>query len=134
MKKKEILFVDDESSVRMMIENAFTTAGYQVTLAENAESALQILKSRHFNVIFLDLNMPGMNGMELCKVIKKDKPLTIIYAITGYASLFQLADCREAGFEDYFIKPVNLEVLFKATQYAFEKIERWKKINPTKLA
>jgi CheY-like chemotaxis protein len=118
----------------MMIENAFTTAGYQVTLAENAESALQILESRHFNVIFLDLNMPGMNGMELCKVIKKDKPLTIIYAITGYASLFQLADCREAGFEDYFIKPVNLEVLFKATQYAFEKIERWKKINPTKLA
>ncbi len=53
--------------------------------------------------------------------------MDIIYAITGYASLFELADCREAGFDDYFQKPVEMKTLLKADQDAFKKIDRWKK-------
>ena len=110
-----------------MLEQAFSKAGYTVRLAESAEETLDILKDEKIQVMFLDLKLPGMNGLKLCRKIRKEFPIAIIHAITGYASLFELADCREAGFDDYFIKPVELEVLFKAAQDAFEKIDRWKK-------
>jgi len=77
--------------------------------------------------MFLDLNMPGMNGVTLCERIRKDTPLAIIHAVTGYASLFELSDCREAGFDDYFYKPVKLSLLLKAAEDAFNKLDRWKK-------
>lgn len=127
MSEKKILVVDDEVHVRDMLEQAFSKAGYTVRLAESAEETLDILKDEKIQVMFLDLKLPGMNGVELCRKIRKESPIAIIHAITAYASLFELADCREAGFDDYFIKPVDLEVLFKAAQDAFEKIDRWKK-------
>jgi len=77
--------------------------------------------------MFLDLNLPGMNGVELCRKIRKDRPIAVIHAITGYASLFELTDCREAGFDDYFTKPADMEMLLTAAQNAFEKVDRWKK-------
>ncbi len=127
MSEKKILVVDDEVHIRDMLEQAFSKAGYTVRLAESAEETLDILKDDKIQVMFLDLKLPGMNGLKLCRKIRKEFPIAIIHAITGYASLFELADCREAGFDDYFIKPVDLEVLFKAAQDAFEKIDRWKK-------
>ena len=60
-------------------------------------------------------------------MIKKGVPMSIIFAITGYASIFELADCRDVGFEDYFKKPVNIKLLIHAVEEAFKKIERWKK-------
>ena len=68
-----------------------------------------------------------MNGVELCQQLRKNRPMDIIYAVTGYSALFELADCREAGFDDYFQKPVVMKTLLKAAQDAFEKIDRWKK-------
>ncbi len=127
MSKKRILVVDDEELIRDMLEQAFEQAGYEVRSAESAEGALEILKDEKFWVMFLDLNLPGMNGVELCRKIRKDHPLAIVHAVTGYVSLFELSDCREAGFEDYFSKPVNLEVLFKAAKNAFEKLDRWER-------
>ena len=125
--RKKILVVDDEKSIRDMLSAAFTKEGYEVQLAENAEKALKIVKETGVHVMFFDLKMPGMNGLELCRKIKTDRPMAIIHAVTGFVSLFELADCREAGFEDYFTKPVNIEQLYRAADIAFEKIERWKK-------
>jgi CheY-like chemotaxis protein len=127
MIEKKILVVDDDEGSRNMMKQAFSRADYKVRLAESAEEALEILKDDKIQVMFLDLNLPGMNGVELCKRIRKDFPMAIIYAVTGYASLFELSECREAGFDDYFNKPVNLSVLMKAAEQAFEKIDRWKK-------
>ena len=122
-----ILVVDDEKAIRDALEMAFTKVGYTVRSAESAEDALEVLRQENIQVMFLDLKLPKMNGVELCKQIRKDSPIAVIYAVTGYTSLFELADCREAGFDDYFIKPVEMEVLFKAVGDAFEKLDRWKK-------
>ena len=127
MNEKQILVVDDEAGIVAMLERFFSQAGYTVKSAESAEEALEILKHNNIHVMFLDLNLPGMNGVELCRQLRKHRPMDIIYAVTGYAALFELADCREAGFDDYFTKPVELKKLLKAAQDAFEKIERWKK-------
>jgi DNA-binding response OmpR family regulator len=62
----------------------------------------------------------------LCRKIRKFKPVSLIYAITGWSTLFEVEECREAGFDDLFTKPVKLDVLFKAVEDAFEKINRWK--------
>lgn len=122
----KVLIVDDEKAVVGLLKLAFTNAGYQVVSADSAEQALSILQDENIFVMFLDLNLPGINGIELCRKIKKQIPMAIVFAITGYASLFELADCREAGFEDYFKKPVNMKVLIKTVEEAFEKINRWK--------
>ncbi len=127
MNKKQILVVDDEGDIRNMFEQAFSRDGYKVLVAENAEEALKLLKDGKTQVMFLDLNMPGMNGITLCKKIRKNFPIAIIHAVTGYSSLFELADCSEAGFDDYFTKPTDFKILSKAAQDAFEKIDRRKK-------
>lgn len=127
MDSKRILVVDDEKQLRELFKEAFSRAGYEVQTAGSAEEALEIVQKTPFWVLFLDLNLPGMNGIDLCRQIRKDFPMAILYAVTGYASIFELADCRDAGFEDYFTKPVNLKDLIKAANHAFQKIEKWKK-------
>ncbi len=81
MSRKRILVVDDEKSIRDMLSAAFTKEGYEVHLAENAEKALKIVKEASIHVMFLDLKMPGMNGVELCRKIKKDRPMAIIHSL-----------------------------------------------------
>jgi len=124
------MIVDDEVSIRDLFQSVFSDAGYSVHLAENAEQALGILKQHQIDLIFLDLKLFGMNGIELCRQIKKDYPVSIIYAITGWTGLFEVEECREAGFDDYFTKPFQLDILFKAVEDAFEKLDRWKRRYP----
>ncbi len=125
--EKKILIVDDEKMIRDMLEKAFTREGYLTRSAESGEEALDLLAREKIKVMFLDLKLPGMNGLELCKQIRSENPMAIMYAVTGYASLFELSDCRDVGFEDYFTKPVDLKTLFKAANDAFDKITRWEK-------
>ncbi|MCK4768496.1 MAG: response regulator [Desulfobacula sp.] len=122
----KILVVDDDEAIINLLEQAFSRAGYDVKSAQSSENALELLQNEKIHVMFLDLNMPGMNGIELCRKIRKDMPMANIFAVTGYASLFELADCREAGFDDYFKKPVNIKILVDTAKNAFEKISRWK--------
>ncbi len=125
MQKNTILVVDDEVSILTLMKQAFSRAGYEVRTADSAKAALEILEDEKIHVMFLDLNMPEMNGLELCRRIRKDMPMAIIIAMTGHASLFELADCREAGFDDYFIKPVSISTLVETAEKSFKKIERW---------
>ena len=123
----KILCVDDEPLILEIYESAFKEKGYTVFTAPGGKEALEILKKENIQVMFLDLKMPVMDGLELCRRIREDHPIACIYAVTGYGSLFELGDCREAGFDDYYTKPVKLETLYKIAEDAFEKIKRWKK-------
>ena len=125
--EKKVLMVDDEQMIIDLYKEAFSQAGFSVRTAETAEEALEILKHEQYWVMFLDLNLPGMTGVELCRKIRKEWPMAITYAVTGYASLFELSDCRDAGFEDYFTKPTKLQDLIDAAEYAFKKLVRWRK-------
>jgi len=122
-----ILVVDDEVSVRDLFRDTFSSAGYNVRAAEGAEAALAILKEEDIKVIFLDLKLFGMNGIELCKHIRKNNPLAILFAMTGWSALYEIEECREAGFDDFFTKPANTDMLVKAVEDAFEKLDRWRK-------
>ena len=123
--EKKILVVDDEISILDMMREFFDSYGYKVLTAENAEDALKILKKETILVMFLDIRLPGMSGVELCKKIRIEDRISIIHALTGYSNFYGLLECRAAGFDDFFVKPTKLDVLLKAAQDAFEKLERW---------
>jgi DNA-binding NtrC family response regulator len=125
--EKKILIVDDELPVRELFKDFFSVSGYQVLTAEGAENALEILRDEEIDVIFLDLRLFGTNGLELGRQIRNEKPLCILFAITGWAGLFEVEECREAGFDDFFIKPVQFDMLQKAVEDAFDRVERWRK-------
>jgi CheY-like chemotaxis protein len=124
--ERKILVVDDEVPILTMLKEAFNSAGYAVWTAENAEEALRILQEESFMVMFLDLKLPGMSGVELCQKIRVENQVGLIYAFTGYNNFYGLLKCRSVGFDDFFVKPVEIKLLLKAAQEAFEKLERWK--------
>ncbi len=126
MGERNILFVDDEVLILNMMKEVFTLRDYKVFTAENGVNALEILKKDNLMVMFLDLQLPDMSGIDLCRQIRKNNQFSIINALTGYSNLFGLLECRSSGFDDFFTKPVSLKTLFKAADDAFEKIERWK--------
>lgn len=67
-----------------------------------------------------------MTGVEVCRKIKQKWPMAIPHPVTGYSSLFELSECRDAGFEDYFTKPVDLPILLGAAAHAASKLAQWK--------
>lgn len=121
-----ILVVDDEESVRRLLARIFGDAGFPVREAASAEDALSVLGREKIQVMFIDLQLPGMNGLDLCRRIRKDHPVACLFALTGFASVYDLVECREAGFDDYFVKPVDPAALVKAARDAFERLARWR--------
>ncbi len=127
MTKKEILVVDDESVIRELFDFHFSEKGYIVHGAASAEEALNILSEKSIHVMFLDLQLPGMNGLDLCKKIKNDLPAALVFAMTGFTSVFDFLKCRRAGFDDYFPKPFEVSLLDSVVDDAFNKLDRWKR-------
>lgn len=123
MSERKILVVDDEVEIRSAFQRTFARAGYTVRTAAGGDEALQILGGESIQVMFLDLNMPDMDGIELCREVRKRSPMAVIHAVTGYASLLELADCREAGFDHCYVKPVEVEVLLAAADAAYTKVD-----------
>ena len=125
--KGKILIIDDETSVRELFTGVFTDEDYEVIATEDGNLALEILEQDNIDVIFLDLKLFGMNGIDLCRQIREMKPMSMIFAITGWASLFEIEECRQAGFDDYFEKPLDMDMLTDAVADAIKKMDRWKK-------
>jgi len=125
-REKMILVVDDEVSILTMLKEIFSSEGYTVLTAESAEEALKILEEESIRVMFFDLRLPAMSGIDLCWKIREKNQISIIYAFTGYSTYYGLLECRAAGFDDFFVKPVETKLLLQAAEDAFEKLERWK--------
>jgi CheY-like chemotaxis protein len=123
--KKTILLVDDEELVLKTMSRVLSNESYEVLTASSGAAALEVMEQQDVRVFFLDLNMPGMSGVELCEKIKAEDPVSCVYALTGYADDYTIAQCREAGFDDYFTKPFKIAEMLDAAQDAFDKLLRW---------
>ena len=118
---KKILLVDDEEIIRSIFELALIQTGHIGCYAQSGEEALEILRREdEINVIFLDLNLPDMSGVELCSYIRSARPQAVINALTGYAPFFDITECYHAGFDDYLEKPISSERLFTSIYKAME--------------
>ena len=106
-----ILIVDDELSVRDSLTKWFTEDGYRADAAADATEALKKLKPRVWDIIFLDIKLPGMDGMELQKRIKSVDPDATIIMITAYATVDTAVKSLKEGAHDYVTKPVDPDYL-----------------------
>jgi DNA-binding response OmpR family regulator len=122
-----LLIIDDEEMMRDILSQTLASAGFEAIMASSAEEALEIMHKDPMWILFVDLKLPGKNGTEFCRIVRDEWPMAILFAITGYSSLFELTDCRDAGFEDYFTKPVDRKLIVEAAENAFKRIDRWTK-------
>jgi len=106
-----ILVVDDEFSVRDSLYNWFKTEGYRVDTAENGMEALKKLQESPWDIVLVDIKMPGMDGMELQKYIKKSDSPPIVIIITAYATVDTAVEAMKEGAYDYLSKPIDPDKL-----------------------
>lgn len=117
-KQSQILIVDDSITILRMVEAALAKTGFQVLIARNGEEALEILKSNQPDIIISDLDMPKMNGMELCKRLRKDPELSKIPILIMSANSERsvMRSVIEEGASSYIVKPFNMEQLIITTE------------------
>jgi CheY-like chemotaxis protein len=123
MNKKKILIVDDDNAYLNVLEKIFSKMEYEAEFAGNSKEALELLKKESFPLIITDLEMPGLDGVELCKQIKKIDSKSIVYALSGYITEYDTENLEKSGFDGYLSKPVKIEVLQQAIEGAFDKLE-----------
>ena len=126
---KRVLVTDDSADMRDLISHAFTKVGYEVVCADSAEDALVILADHVFPLQIIDLRLPGLSGLELCRKIREDDAISILIAISAHFTVYQVVDCREVGFDDLFYKPFAPSVLIEAADAAFVRMERWQSMS-----
>jgi DNA-binding NtrC family response regulator len=106
-----ILVVDDEFSVRDSLFNWFRNEGYRTETAESGSEALKKLQDNLWDIVLLDIKMPGMDGMELQKHIKKIDNTIIVIIITAYATVDTAVEAMKEGAFDYLSKPIDPDKL-----------------------
>ncbi len=106
-----ILIVDDEFSVRDSLFNWFKIEGYRVDTAENGMEALRKLQENSWDIVLLDIKMPGMDGMEVQRHIKRIDSSIIVIIITAYATVDTAVEAMKEGAFDYISKPIDPDKL-----------------------
>lgn len=122
--KMTILFVDDEESILEVAGEYFTQKGYNVVTAENGIKAVEVLASNDVDCCFTDINMPGMDGLELAEHIRELDMTIPVIVMTGYPSLENTINTLKNGVVDFLIKPVNLEQM----ELCVQRVLRQRKI------
>lgn len=107
----KILVVDDERAVRESIERALTQEGYQVKLAENGQLALEKIGSWEPDVVVLDILMPGIDGLDVCRRLRAEGNNVPVLMLTARVEVSDRIDGLDAGADDYLTKPFDLEEL-----------------------
>jgi two-component system response regulator HydG len=106
-----VLFVDDDRSMCEMVEGALGRRGFKVTPRSSADEALLALDQQDFSVVVTDLNMHGMNGIDLCRRIVENRPDVPVVVVTAYGSFETAVGAIRAGAYDFITKPVQMDEL-----------------------
>jgi DNA-binding NarL/FixJ family response regulator len=120
MGKISILIVDDEESIRVSLENIFKKEGYNVKVSSNGLMALEMIQNDHYDVIFSDIMMDDMNGVELLRKSKNISPEIVFLLMTGYANLDTAIEAVRLGAADYLVKPCSKKTLLESIARCLE--------------
>jgi len=108
---ERVLIVDDEPFVRQLVRDTLEKKGFTTGIAADGEEALALLDEEDFGVVLTDVVMPGMDGFELLKRIKKRHPGTKVVILTGYARQQQISEFYLHGADEYLAKPFQVHEL-----------------------
>lgn len=118
---KSILIVDDEPGICDMLSRAFSDLGYLPHVESDGPAALRASQKSSFDVVLLDLSMPGMNGLEVLRQLKEAQPDLPVIIITAYGSAHTAIDALRLGAYDYITKPFELDELQMLVERALER-------------
>jgi DNA-binding NtrC family response regulator len=121
MKGAKILLVDDEVVFTTNMSKLLTNRGYKVTAANSGDAAIQALEKENFDVVVLDLKMPGMDGLTTLKEIKKLGLFTETLILTGHGSIDTALEAIKLGAYDYLTKPCEIDDLLGKIEGAWHK-------------
>ena len=108
---RKVLVVDDDPVVGKSFNRVLSGKGYIVVTAEDGYDALQKLQSEHYDMVFTDLRMPGMDGVEVAEKVKARQPWTPVVIVTGYGSGKSEERARAAGVSEFLHKPLSPEMI-----------------------
>jgi DNA-binding NtrC family response regulator len=132
--KTRVLIVDDEEEFVQALSERLTIRDYDVTTSLSGEDAIEKLKHYNFDVIILDVAMPGMDGIETLRKIKGLKPLVEVIMLTGHATVSSAVDGMKLGAFDYLMKPCETKELIAKINAGFErKSEQEERIREAKV-
>lgn len=117
----KMLLVDDESDFRNTLLKRMQRRNVDVCGVDSGEAALDWLTREAVDVVILDVRMPGMDGIDTLRAIKKHHPLTEVIMLTGHASMEVAIQGMELGAFDYLMKPMDMDELLYKAEDAFKK-------------
>ena len=118
-----LLIVEDEKKLRVLMSDFFKMKGYEVSEAENGIDATKILQQQEFDMIFLDIMMPGMDGIEVCKKVRTQTDVPILFLTALYDEETKLKGYA-SGADDFVTKPFSLEVLYAKAEAIRKRYEK----------
>lgn len=113
-----VLLIDDEREFVTTLAERLEIRGFSTTTAENGEAGLALIRASAFDVVLLDLLMPGMNGLETLKQIRLIAPGLPVILLTGHGSTHEGMEGMRLGAVDYLMKPLAIDELLKKLQEA----------------
>jgi DNA-binding NtrC family response regulator len=128
--RQTILVVDDEPGVRKGIAQVLKDQGHAVHTAADGREALDFLAKTTPNLILLDVRLPGMDGVELLKVVRREHPGTGVIMITAYPNIEGAVECMKLGALDYVVKPFRIDDLEAAVKKALEALAEESGLQP----
>ena len=111
-----ILVVDDELLIRDLLYDFFSSQGWDISVAENGEKALEIIRSKKIDLVLTDIKMPEMDGLTLATLVNQSHPGIPVVVMTGYPSVDTAVSALRNKVADYVIKPFNINQLFKLVE------------------
>jgi two-component system KDP operon response regulator KdpE len=103
-----VLIVDDERSIRLSLRTILSSIGFTIVEAGRGEEALALARTAQFDAVLLDINMPGIGGVEVCRIMRKASPRLPIVMLTVQGNEDRKVDAFDAGADDYITKPFHL--------------------------
>jgi DNA-binding NtrC family response regulator len=113
--KTQVLVIDDDAVVGRSFERVLSRKGYEVSTALSGEDALHTMENKEFDVVFTDIKMPGMDGLEVTERIKAKCPWTPVVVVTGYGSTENEARAAVLGANGFVRKPLTPEIIESVT-------------------
>jgi two-component system, OmpR family, KDP operon response regulator KdpE len=117
----KVLIVDDEPSIRRALRTTFGTLGFDIAEAVTGEQALPLLRTANFDAVLLDINMPGMGGLEACREIRRQFPRVAVLMLTVRDNEDDKVEALEAGADDYVTKPFPIRELVARVRAAVRR-------------